>query len=226
MPAKKKTAAGKTAAKSKPTAKQATTRPAKPPKPATPEKTEPNYAAASAFKQAGFEPVIAHLEEEIRELYLSDRVPWIIGYSGGKDSTAVLQLVWSAIAALPPEQHHKPIHVISTDTLVENPIVASWVAKSLEIMRRTAEADQLPFQPHRLTPAVEDSFWVNLIGKGYPAPRHKFRWCTERLKIRPSNGFITNVVKLDGEAILVLGSRKAESSRRGANMEKHERLCA
>ncbi|MGE9267873.1 MAG: DNA phosphorothioation system sulfurtransferase DndC [Verrucomicrobiales bacterium] len=184
----------------------------------------PSFSEKSAFKEDGFEPIIAHLEEEIRELYLSDKVPWIIGYSGGKDSTAVLQLVWSAIAALPSEQHHKPIHVISTDTLVENPIVASWVAKSLDIMRRSAEADNLPFKPHRLTPAVEDSFWVNLIGKGYPAPRHKFRWCTARLKINPSNGFITNIVKLDGEAILVLGSRKAESSRRGANMEKHERL--
>lgn len=189
-----------------------------------PSPASPSFGDASAFKVLGFEAVIDELEREVQELYLSDKVPWIIGYSGGKDSTAVLQLVWSAIAALPPAQHHKPIHVISTDTLVENPIVASWVAKSLQIMRRTAEADHLPFQPHRLTPAVEDSFWVNLIGKGYPAPRHKFRWCTERLKIRPSNGFITNVVKLDGEAILVLGSRKAESSRRGANMEKHERL--
>lgn len=165
--------------------------------------------------------MIALLEEEVRELYLSDKVPWIIGYSGGKDSTAVLQLVWSAIAALPPEKHHKPIHVISTDTLVENPIVASWVAKSLEIMRRAAEADNLPFKPHRLTPAVEDSFWVNLIGKGYPAPRHKFRWCTERLKIRPSNGFIMDVVTRNGEAILLLGARKSESSARAKVMKKN-----
>ena len=44
------------------------------------------------------------------------------------------------------------------------------------------------------------------------------------MKIRPSNKFITDIVKLDGEAILGLGSRKAESTRRSANMEKHERL--
>ncbi|MCB1088827.1 MAG: DNA phosphorothioation system sulfurtransferase DndC, partial [Verrucomicrobiae bacterium] len=112
----------------------------------------------------------------------------------------------------------------STDTLVENPIVAAWVANSLAVMRQNAEANRLPIQPRRLIPAVEDSFWVNLIGKGYPAPRHKFRWCTERLKIRPSNTFITNIVKLGGEAILVLGTRKAESARRAANMEKHEKL--
>lgn len=208
MPAKK-TAKKKTTAKKKsaPTARSG-----------------PGFAEASAFRSEGFESVIDLLEEEVRELYLSDKVPWIIGYSGGKDSTAVLQLIWNAIEKLPADQHHKPIHVISTDTLVENPIVAAWVAKSLKVMDQTAREKNLPFKPHRLTPAVEDSFWVNLIGKGYPAPRHKFRWCTERLKIRPSNGFITNIVKLDGEAILVLGSRKAESSRRGANMTKHERL--
>src|SRR5258708_25738979 len=69
---------------------------------------------------------------------------------------------------------------------------------------------------------TEDSFWVNLIGKGYPAPRHKFRWCTERLKIKPSNRYIMSVVKSSGEAILVLGTRKAESSSRASTMARHE----
>jgi len=77
--------------------------------------------------------------------------------------------------------------------------------------------------PHKLTPEIEDSFWVNLIGKGYPAPRLKFRWCTERLKIKPSNKFIREVVRSSGEAILVLGTRKAESALRAANMARHFR---
>jgi len=185
--------------------------------------TKRNHGKASAFQDHGFETIIAGLQEEVRELYLADQVPWIIGYSGGKDSTAILQLIWSAIAELPKDQLHKPVHVISTDTMVENPVVSAWVAKSLDTMRQAASDQNLPFEPHKLTPAVADSFWVNLIGKGYPAPRHKFRWCTERLKIKPSNTFISNIVKLDGEAILVLGTRKAESSRRAANMESHEK---
>ena len=184
-------------------------------------KSAPNYADASAFKADGFEAVIDHLEQEIQELYVLDEVPWIIGYSGGKDSTAVLQLIWSAIEKLPAHQYRKPIHVISTDTLVENPIVAAWVANSLKVMARAAEKKGLPFQPRRLTPAVEDSFWVNLLGKGYPAPRHKFRWCTERLKIRPSNGFITDVVTKNGEAILLLGARKSESAARAKVMKRN-----
>ncbi|PWU19852.1 MAG: DNA phosphorothioation system sulfurtransferase DndC [Verrucomicrobia bacterium] len=175
----------------------------------------------SAFSELGLKGTIEQLKREVRELYVSDDVPWIIGYSGGKDSTAVLQLAWLAIAELPPEKRRKKVYVISTDTLVENPVVAAWVTGSLEVMRAAATTQKMPFEPHRLTPRTEDSFWVNLIGKGYPTPRHKFRWCTERLKIKPSTSFITGIVKQSGEAILLLGSRGAESDRRKAVLAKH-----
>jgi DNA sulfur modification protein DndC len=175
------------------------------------------------FEGRGLADVVASLTEEIRELYLADEVPWVVGYSGGKDSTAVLQLVWLALESLPVEQRTKPVHVISTDTLVENPIVASWVTQSLETMRVAAERLRLPIEPHRLIPQVQDTFWVGLIGRGYPAPRPKFRWCTERLKIKPSNAFIRRVVRKHGEAILVLGIRKAESQARARAMTKHEK---
>lgn len=177
----------------------------------------------SVFTKLGLPGTIALLAEEIRELYRADDVPWIIGYSGGKDSTATLQLIWLALSELPIEQRTKVVHIISTDTLVENPVVAGWVQNSLEVLGRKARSAQMPMLPNRLTPRVEDSFWVNLIGKGYPAPRHKFRWCTDRLKIRPSNSFINNIIKSSGEAILVLGTRKAESASRARNMNKHER---
>jgi DNA sulfur modification protein DndC len=90
-------------------------------------------------------------------------------------------------------------------------------------MRASAREQGLPVEPHRLTPKVTDSFWVNLIGRGYPAPRHKFRWCTERLKIRPSNDFIRSVVRASGEAILVLGSRRRESATRARQFEMQDR---
>ena len=182
----------------------------------------PASRSVSAFAEFGFQNTVERLCEEIRELYCADKVPWIIGYSGGKDSTATLQLIWLAIRDLPREQLQKPIHVISTDTLVENPVVAAWVTHSLDRMRSAAAGQQLPIIPHRLTPKTRDSFWVNLIGKGYPAPRHKFRWCTVRLKINPSNNFITSIIKDSGEAILVLGSRKAESATRAKTMTRHE----
>lgn len=177
----------------------------------------------SAFTELGFKKTIDALCEEIRELYLEDQVPWILGYSGGKDSTATLQLIWLALQNLPEESKTKTVHVISTDTMVENPIVSSWVQRSLEVMSEAAKTQGVPIRPKLLRPQVNDSFWVNLIGRGYPAPRNMFRWCTERLKIRPSNTFITSIVRQTGEAVLVLGTRKAESARRSANMTKHEK---
>lgn len=181
---------------------------------------------ASAFADLGLKGTVASLIDEVQTLYRSDDIPWIVGYSGGKDSTAVLSIVWLALSRLPEAERHKVIHVISTDTLVENPIVASWVTHSLETMREAAESQRLPITPHRLTPDVKDTFWVNLIGKGYPAPRPKFRWCTERLKIRPSNTFVRNMVRASGETILVLGTRKAESASRGARMKELEKSRA
>lgn len=177
----------------------------------------------SAFDALGITETVEQLKGEIRDLYQADQVPWVVGYSGGKDSTATLSLVWMAIADLPPEQRTKTIHVISTDTLVENPIVAAWVTRSLEVMKAAAADQGLPIIPARLTPELHDTFWVNLIGKGYPAPRQKFRWCTERLKIKPSNSFIRRVVREHGEAILVLGIRKAESQLRARAMKRHEK---
>ena len=159
--------------------------------------------------------------QEIQELYASDTIPWVIGYSGGKDSTASVQLIWNAIAALPIEERVKDVHVISTDTLVENPVISAWVSSSLESMRRAAHDQNMPFKPHKLTPSVENRFWVNLIGKGYPAPRPRFRWCTDRLKISASTKFIQDLSEANNEAILVLGQRRGESSARDKVMDAY-----
>lgn len=174
----------------------------------------------SVFAEQGLRNSVDGLLEQIRALYLADDIPWVVGYSGGKDSTATLQLVWYAIRDLDRSRRGKPIHVISTDTLVENPIVALWVESSLKEINSAATEQEMPIRAHRLTPALADRYWVNLLGRGYPAPRPKFRWCTSRLKINPSNKFITDIVKEHGEAILVLGTRSAESAARHANMKK------
>lgn len=162
------------------------------------------------------------LIDTVQKLYLSDDIPWMIGYSGGKDSTATVQLVWMAIVALPEEQRHKPIHIMNTDTLVESPVVSKWVEHSLEAIESTAKAKNLPFKPVQLVPEYHDTFWVNLIGKGYPFPRMKYRWCTTRLKIQPVNRFILSKIAEHGEIVLVLGTRKAESARRARTMTYYE----
>ena len=159
----------------------------------------------------------------IQNLYLSDDIPWMIGYSGGKDSTATVQLVWMAIERLPAEMRKKPIHIMNTDTLVESPIVSRWVKKSLEQMKVVGKEKAMPFVPEQLTPDFNNTFWVNLIGRGYPFPRKKYRWCTDRLKIQPVNNFIRNKIAEHGEVILVLGTRKQESARRNRTMVNLEK---
>lgn len=163
------------------------------------------------------------LKATIQNLYLADDIPWVIGYSGGKDSTATLQLVWLALDELPKEILRKPVHIINTDTLVEQPVISKWVEKSLKVMDETAARDGLPFVTHKLTPKMDNTFWVNFIGRGYPFPRKKMRWCTDRMKIRPVNDFIKEKIAEHGEIILVLGTRKAESARRAKTMAYYEK---
>lgn len=152
--------------------------------------------------------------EFMRQQYLSDSRPWIIGYSGGKDSTCVLQLAWYALSTLPSDKLAKPVYIVTSDTLVESPAIEKHLEQSAKRINEAARIQGLPFEAHEVMPIVEESFWVNLIGRGYPAPYKKFRWCTEKMKIKPTTRFIREKVAQYGEVILLLGSRKAESSTR------------
>lgn len=163
---------------------------------------------------------------EIQEQFLMDDTPWVIGYSGGKDSTALLQLVLYALWKLPKEKLTKEVHVLSNDTLVENPAIVNYIDNQLKLIEIVAKkklfnhAEHL-FQVAKVVPKIEDRFWINLIGKGYPAPNRWFRWCTQRMKINPTNDYILQQVSKHGKAVVVLGSRKAESSNRSKSLEKY-----
>lgn len=162
------------------------------------------------------------IKREIQERYKADSWPWILGYSGGKDSTALVQLVWSALAQLEREELFKPIYILSSDTLVEIPKVINHIDASLTSMTKAAAEQQLPIKPIKVTPDVSNTFWVNLIGKGYPAPTNNFRWCTDRLKIDPTSEFIRSQAFGASGAILLLGSRKSESAVRKKRIESHK----
>lgn len=166
------------------------------------------------------------ISEEIREQYLVDDTPWVIGYSGGKDSTALLQLIMYSLMKLPKEKLNKEVHVLSNDTLVENPTVVSYIDDQLALIEKAGKRmlfteNPSLFQVAKVLPKIEDRFWINMIGKGYPAPNRWFRWCTQRLKINPTNDYILQQVSKHGKAIVVLGSRSAESSNRAKSIEKY-----
>lgn len=158
---------------------------------------------------------------EIRETYLGDKRPWILGFSGGKDSTCMVQLIWSALKELPKPKLSKKIYVISSDTLVESPKIVETVTESLAKMEEAARLQGLPIATNLVRPILNDTFWVCMIGKGYPAPSNTFRWCTDRLKIKSANAFIKDRVSEHGEVVMVLGSRRAESSTRAQVINRH-----
>lgn len=161
------------------------------------------------------------LYEQVRELYLADKRPWVLGFSGGKDSTCALQVVWTALATLPPKLRAKPVYVISSDTLVETPVIVNYIDETLKRIEHTAIAQDMPFRSHKVVPKIDRSFWVNMIGRGYPAPSRRFRWCTERLKIEPANEFILDRVAEFGEVIMLLGVRSSESATRAQVISFH-----
>lgn len=161
--------------------------------------------------------------EEMTRVYKNDLRPWVIGYSGGKDSTTVVLLAFKMLQNLTEEERHKPVYVISSDTLIENPIVLSFLQQNSQYINEGAKALGLPLYTHMIHPDYNNTFWTNIIGKGLPTPTSiRFRWCTERLKIKPSNKFIEEKVKENGEVVVLLGVRKSESIARGIRIKNRE----
>ena len=171
---------------------------------------------------------ITDIIEDIKEQYLEDdnNIPWIIGFSGGKDSTTVLTLVWRALLLVREEKGDtalaRQVFVVNNDTLVENPIITDYVLEVLDYIKRAANEQQLPIKVQVTLPKLEDSFWISFLGKGYPVPNNQFRWCTERLKIKPTSQFILDKVDAMGEAIVLIGTRLSESATRAKSIRKHE----
>lgn len=149
---------------------------------------------------------------------------WIIGFSGGKDSTALLTLVWIALTRLKESgiPLHRRVYVVCNDTMVENPVIEEYVTTVLQTIKKAAKEQQLPITVRTTTPQIEDTFWSCVIGKGYPVPNNAFRFCTEKMKIKPTSTFITNQVAADGEAIILIGTRLDESQQRANSIRKHE----
>lgn len=171
------------------------------------------------------ENTLEELIEEIKYVYQSDDRPWVIGYSGGKDSTTVVELVYKMLLSLPDWQRYKSVYIVSSDTLIENPLIKIYLNKMNEMLGEAAKRDRLPIKSKMVTPPPNNSFWANVIGRGFPTPRMNgtFRWCTDRLKINPSADYIRSIIKEEGqEVVVLLGVRKAESIARKRRIEGRE----
>ncbi|WP_295899520.1 DNA phosphorothioation system sulfurtransferase DndC [uncultured Vibrio sp.] len=165
---------------------------------------------------------LSYYVADVQRVYCADNRPWVIGYSGGKDSSAIMSLIYMALLGLEKDQRHKPVFVVSSDTLVETPVVVNHIKDSLAAIQKGAKRDDLPISCHKVVPESDQTFWSSLLGKGYPAPTRSFRWCTERMKIDPVSDFIKSKVSQFDEVIVVLGSRSQESASRAQVIAKHK----
>lgn len=167
--------------------------------------------------------LIKETKERIKRVYLQDKLPWIIGYSGGKDSTCTTQIIIDSLLDLSDSNIplHKKVYVISSDTMVETPMIIDTIVDTISKINILAQKYNLPIEATIIQPEISKSFWVNLIGRGYPCPNQTFRWCTDRLKIEPANKFIESLINKYGEAVMILGVREGESNSRDRVLDNH-----
>jgi DNA sulfur modification protein DndC len=162
------------------------------------------------------------IKQLLRRLYVEDKRPWLVGFSGGKDSTMLASLVFDAVLSIPAEERKKSVAILCTDTRVEIPAIVEMVDGTLAKMHKCSQQNNLNVDVNLLKPPPEQSFWVNIIGRGYPPPNRTFRWCTQRMKIDPVTVFVQQRLGHWSEAILHLGARRAESSTRAQTMANRE----
>lgn len=163
------------------------------------------------------------IRREIADEYAaSHNHPWVIGFSGGKDSTLVAHLVFEFLLSIPRSQRTRHVHIVSNDTLVESPLVVSHLRQVTTDIREAAEVFGLPMSVAITSPEPDKSFWVNLIGRGYPPPNRTFRWCTDRMKIQPTSKYIKSQASATGQVILLLGVRRNESATRASTVARYD----
>ncbi len=161
--------------------------------------------------------------ERLKKEYLADSRPWVVTFSGGKDSTTVLQLVTEMILELRQENSDtKKVYIVSSDTGVEMPVIEDYTTNKLTQIAEFIQKENLSMEVHLLKPKVTESFWTLLLGKGYPSPNQTFRWCTDRMKIKPATHFLKSLTEKNESILMLLGVRSDESQARAASIEKRD----
>ncbi|MEC3275759.1 phosphoadenosine phosphosulfate reductase, partial [Bacillus thuringiensis] len=114
------------------------------------------------------------IKEEMKKVYLS-RDCCFVGYSGGKDSSAMLTLLWDAIAELPLKDRTKPIHILTSEVGVETPVMTAYISRTLKKIQKSADKQNLPFIVHSVRPLMKDSYWYKLLGRGVLPHAHQLK---------------------------------------------------
>ena len=182
----------------------------------TPSTALPVHADTLSHRIEAIKSVIRSEYQEAHDF------PWLVAYSGGKDSTLLLQLVWEVVAELSPEARQRRVLVVGNDTLVESPLVIQHLRDSMEEIQRAGTRQGLPINTRITVPCIDQTFWVSVIGRGYIPPTRNFRWCTDRMKILPTTRLLKQIASNAKGMVLLIGTRRAESQNRRRAMDKRE----
>jgi DNA sulfur modification protein DndC len=171
------------------------------------------------------------IQNEMKELYLYDSRPWICSFSGGKDSSKMLEEIWQMLLSLPSEQRHKTVYVLMSNTRMETPMMNDYMLKSMAYIQRAAEQLGLPIKAEICEPVIRDRFFFNTLGRGLLVitPKAKSRWCSHRMKIYAVKEKIQEIIASspfsfdqDTQVVQLLGTRLDESVARASSIRRHE----
>ncbi len=154
--------------------------------------------------------------DQICDLIRDIQTPISIGFSGGKDSSAVVKLLWSC--ALQLRSECPPLKVVYCDTEVENPIIDAHVKSTLGKIQSEAQQAGINLQCKVIKPSTHQAFFVRIIGRGYPTPTNSFRWCTKDIRIRPFQAYLKSS---NTPPLVAIGTRFGESAQRDRSLRKH-----
>jgi DNA sulfur modification protein DndC len=169
------------------------------------------------------EEKIQLVKERLKKEYLADSRPWVVTFSGGKDSTTVLQLVTEMLHGLQKKhKDNKKVYIVSSDTGVEMPLIEDYTTNKLQRIDEFIQKEKINMSVNLLKPKVTESFWTLLLGKGYPSPNQTFRWCTDRMKIKPATQFLKSLTDKNESILMLLGVRSDESQARAESIAKRD----
>ncbi len=142
---------------------------------------------------------------------------WVIAWSGGKDSTALLTVaIWLVMSGKVPRP--ESITILFADTRMEIPplwIAAQTIRDELAVAGDELAAFGIRLDVQIVMAPLDRRFWVYMLGRGVPPPTNTFRWCTDKLKIDPMKVAMEAVAAtLDEKVLLLIGLRLGESAAR------------
>lgn len=142
---------------------------------------------------------------------------WVIGFSGGKDSTAALKIFLQGARLC--DKKDVRVTVIYCDTGVENPELDFFAKRTLARLALELPKEFPNATVKLLQAPIKERFFVRIIGRGYAPPSNRFRWCTKGLRIRPVERYLSTT---DSGAAVVLGLRFGESIQRDRSLRVGE----